>query len=66
MMLCMRLLLMSVLMLEIVHHGHTLPARRTINSAMLSLLVTLAEHSVEARDWVRSNLEIEMVREYRC
>jgi hypothetical protein len=48
MMLCMRLLLMSILMLEIVHHGHTLPARRTVDSAMLSLLVALTEHSVEA------------------
>jgi hypothetical protein len=47
MMLCMRLLLMGALMLKIVHHGHTLPARRTVDSAMLSLLVTLAEHSVE-------------------
>jgi hypothetical protein len=50
-MLRVRLLLMGVLVLEVVHHGHTLTIWAAINSAMLPLLVGLAEHPVETLVW---------------
>lgn len=45
--LSMLLLLVGILVLEIVHHGHPSATGAAINSAMLRLLLVLTKHSVK-------------------